>query len=71
MRYCKKCVMPDTIPGIVFDENGVCAACISAEKKKTIDWNMRLQELESLCEKYRGKNGHYYDCIVAVKGPDL
>ena len=27
MRYCKKCTMPDTRPGITFDEQGVCSAC--------------------------------------------
>ena len=27
MKYCTKCTMPDTRPGIVFDENGVCSAC--------------------------------------------
>ena len=29
MKYCVKCVMPSTRPGITFDENGVCAACQS------------------------------------------
>lgn len=24
MRYCKKCTMPDTRPGITFDAEGVC-----------------------------------------------
>ena len=27
MRYCKKCTMPDTRPGITFDAEGVCSAC--------------------------------------------
>ena len=38
MKYCKKCVMPDTRPGLEFDENGVCAACVNFEKQKTVDW---------------------------------
>ena len=25
MRYCKKCTMPDTRPGITFDSEGVCS----------------------------------------------
>ena len=29
--------MPDTRPGIVF-ENGVCLPCINYEKQKTTDW---------------------------------
>ncbi|MDD5530158.1 MAG: N-acetyl sugar amidotransferase [bacterium] len=67
MRYCKKCVMPDTRPGIVFDEEGVCCACRVAEKSKNINWNERMKELEKLCDKYRRKDG-YYDCIVTVSG---
>ena len=67
MRYCKKCVMPDTRPGIYFDEEGVCAACRAAERKKEIDWDKRKQQLGELCDKYRRKD-RYYDCIIAVSG---
>ena len=38
MQYCTKCVMPSTRPGITFDQNGVCSACQSYERRKTIDW---------------------------------
>ena len=69
MRYCKKCTMPDTRPGIVFDENGVCSACNHYEKRKEIDWDARWKELEALCDKYRGCNGPgQYDCAIAVSG---
>lgn len=68
MRYCKKCLMPDTRPGIVFDENGVCAACNNFEKQKYTDWDARLKELEVLCDKYRGCNGKSYDCAIAASG---
>ena len=66
--YCTKCVMPDTRPGITFDENGVCSACSNYEKRKTIDWTKRLEELKNLCDKYRGMNGDGYDCMIAVSG---
>ncbi len=68
MRYCKKCVMPDTRPGLVLDSEGICQACKVAEKKKGIDWDSRYSELQNLCDKFRGKNGNYYDCIVTVSG---
>ncbi len=69
MKYCKKCVMPDTRPGIVFDEEGVCSACRSYEKQKTVDWDARYKELEALCDKYRGMNGpDKFDCAIAVSG---
>lgn len=68
MKYCKKCVMPDTRPGIKFDEKGVCFPCRVAEERKEIIWDKRLEELKELCDRYRGKNGDYYDCIVTVSG---
>ena len=68
MKYCKKCVMPSTRPGITFDENGVCSACQSYERRKNIDWDARYKELEKLCDKYRGMNGNSYDCAIAVSG---
>jgi N-acetyl sugar amidotransferase len=60
--------MPDTRPGIVFNKEGICSACVNYEKKKHIDWNKRWHELETLCDKYRGSNGDYYDCAIAVSG---
>lgn len=68
MRYCKKCVMPDTRPGITFDARGVCSACQSYERRATIDWEKRYRELEEICDKYRGCNGDGYDCAIAVSG---
>ncbi len=68
MKYCTKCVMPSTRPGLTFNEEGVCAACQSYERRKTIDWDARYQELEKLCDKYRGMNGTGYDCAIAVSG---
>ena len=68
MRYCKKCVIPDTRPGIVFDDEGVCFPCRAAEERKKINWDERFEELKELCDKYRGKKGSYYDCIITVSG---
>lgn len=68
MKYCKKCVMPSTRPGIQFNEEGVCSACQSYERRKSIDWEKRYSELEALCNKYRGMNGSSYDCAIAVSG---
>lgn len=68
MRYCKRCVMPDTRPGIVFDDEGVCSACRSYERRKQIDWDYRWKQLEAICDKYRDKGPFGYDCIIAVSG---
>lgn len=68
MKYCKKCVMPDTRPGIYFDGEGICSACRAYEKRKNINWEQRWKEFEALCDKYRGMNGDGYDCAIAVSG---
>lgn len=69
MRYCTKCVMPSTRPGISFNEEGVCSACQSYERRKAINWDLRWKEFQAICDKYRGMNGpDGYDCMVAVSG---
>ncbi len=68
IRYCKKCLYPDTKPGLGFDEKGVCDACRSNKNKETIDWNKRKDELFKLLEKFRNTNGEKYDCIIPVSG---
>ncbi len=67
MKFCKRCAMPDTRPGSVFDEEGVCGACRNYDKRSTIDWKKREEELKKLCDKYRRDDG-YYDCVIPVSG---
>ena len=67
MKYCTKCVMPDTRPGSIFNKDGVCQACVNHEKQKSFDWESRYDELKALCDKYRRNDG-YYDCVIPVSG---
>lgn len=64
---CSRCVMPNTRPGITFNEEGVCSACQSHENRKNVDWDARYQELKTLCDKHRRDDGKW-DCIIAVSG---
>lgn len=68
MKFCTKCIMPDTRPGIRFNQEGVCIACQNSEKKRIINWESRFLELKELCNKYRRKKEEEYDCIIAVSG---
>ena len=81
--FCKKCVISNQRPSsvvefnkdsinkkqtIIMDDKGVCSACNYAEKKnKNIDWEKREQELITLCDKYRSRNGSY-DCVIPGSG---
>ena len=67
MKYCSKCLMPDTRPGIIFKDN-VCTACRNYARQTGTDWVSRKKELKTLCNKYRGCNGDNYDCAIAISG---
>ena len=68
IKYCRRCVMPETKPDLFIDEEGVCNACRSFEQRKLIDWDTRKDELLAILERYRSKDGHNYDCIIPVSG---
>lgn len=67
MKYCKKCVMPTSRPGITLNEDGICGGCLGfKEKKEEIDWTKRTKELDKILDNFRG-NGDY-DCLIPVSG---
>ena len=68
MKYCKKCLYPDTKPQLIFDEKGVCSACTNNEMKDKIDWDRKKEEFHQIIEKYRSKDHKNYDCIIPVSG---
>jgi tRNA(Ile)-lysidine synthase TilS/MesJ len=67
-QVCTRCVLPDTFPGIKFDEAGVCNYCLEAkpgdtdvQKKETY-----RQNFESLIQEHRGKGT--YDVLMCYSG---
>lgn len=67
IKHCKRCLMPNTRPGLIFDKEGICQACRNYEKRKIINWEERKRQLEKICNQYRRNDG-YYDCIIPVSG---
>jgi N-acetyl sugar amidotransferase len=65
IRRCSRCVIPDTRPDTAFVD-GVCSACLTFEKRPTVDWKARREELEALILRHR-KPGRF-DCIVPSSG---
>ena len=66
MKYCSRCVLPETFPGITFDEHGVCNYCLNtpaADDEKKSFYRARLEEL---IDGVRGKGE--YDVILAYSG---
>jgi N-acetyl sugar amidotransferase len=67
VKYCRKCLQPDTRPDIRFNEEGICYACLSEESKKQIDWQEREKELREIAA-WAKANTNTYDCVVGVSG---
>ncbi len=82
VKYCRRCVISNQRPSstpefkntpdrkigtIDFDEEGICAACRTADIKERIDWADRERQLVKLLDQYRSKDGSY-DCIVPGSG---
>ena len=68
MRVCKRCIQPDTRPGIYFDDQGVCGACLWEEKKKEINWKSREKELQDIAKWAKKTTKSNYDCVIGVSG---
>ncbi len=72
MKYCTRCVMPDTKPHIIFDDEGVCNACRAHEKKNAvlggIDWQAREAAFDKLVQEAKAQNAPFYDVLVPVSG---
>jgi hypothetical protein len=63
MQRCTRCILPETFPGIEFDEDGVCNYCRSYQKIQV----KGERELEKELTRYRGK-GEKFDCLVPISG---
>ncbi|RJP78205.1 MAG: N-acetyl sugar amidotransferase [Desulfobacteraceae bacterium] len=68
IRYCTRCVMPETKPDLYIDEQGVCSACRNFERRDEVDWADRKRQLMEILERYRSNDGSNWDCIIPVSG---
>lgn len=68
MRYCKRCLYPDSKPDLQIFSDGICSACHNFDNRAVIDYDQRKRELVAVLEKYRSKDGSNYDCIVPGSG---
>lgn len=72
MKYCARCLYPETKPYISFNDDGVCNACLSHESKQNhlmgINWENRKREFEQLILKAKAKKASFYDVVVPVSG---
>jgi N-acetyl sugar amidotransferase len=67
MRYCTRCVLPDTRPHLVLDAEGVCNACRAHATRPTIDWAARQQAFRGVVARATARR-RGYDCVIPVSG---
>ena len=71
MKRCTRCILPETFPGIKFDENGLCTHCRrpsrASIKENKKEWE---EKFLALIEDYRKRPGagSTYDVIMAYSG---
>jgi hypothetical protein len=67
-RICSKCVLPETFPGIRFNEDGVCNFCLSHKGMEYLQGKKSeySNKFDSLVAKYRGKSA--YDVLMCYSG---
>jgi hypothetical protein len=68
MRICKRCVLPETFPGIRFGDESMCSFCLSDQAQSGLDARAQTirREFERLVQDTRGQDG--YHCVLAYSG---
>ena len=67
IKWCKKCILPNTRPNLIILDNGLCSICSLKEKTK-INWKKRYILLRDFTNKIKKVSKTNYDCIVPVSG---
>jgi N-acetyl sugar amidotransferase len=68
LKYCVRCILPDTRPGIFLDDEGVCSGCRGHDdKERHIDWAARAKAFDAVVAEAKHRSSGY-DCIVPVSG---
>jgi len=68
MKFCSRCVLPETFPGIAFDDSGVCNFCLAfmGEQRHEDQQKQYRIKFEKLIEELKGK--YEYDCLLPYSG---
>lgn len=66
VKYCTRCVLPDSFPGISFNDRGVCNYCVNTPLPDEARKREYTAKFEGLLESSRGKRE--FDVIMAYSG---
>jgi N-acetyl sugar amidotransferase len=71
IRYCVRCVLPNTKPDLFIDDEGVCSACRYYDERAEINWGARFTQLRATASSAKAlakRRGSSYDCLIPVSG---
>lgn len=63
IKRCSKCILPETIPTITFNNQGICNFCLDFKPRKYLGEDLLQEKIAAA----KAKNQRY-DCIVPVSG---
>lgn len=70
LRYCRKCILPNTRPNLTIDQDGICnckAQNFSVDNLKVVDWGDREKQFKKIVDEIKLLN-RQYDCLIPVSG---
>lgn len=71
VRACTRCIYDETVPGITFDENGVCNYC-KAHDQLELEYptgEAGWKKLHELADKIKESGRErQYDCVIGISG---
>jgi len=69
IKWCVKCVLPNTRPNLIIDKDGICNACKFHERKKIkVNWNKQKRKLIKIFNSIKKKSKNNFDCLIPVSG---
>lgn len=68
MKYCRSCLLPDTRPGLIIHEDGICSACRQHGQRPEVDWALRESQFRQVVASAKEKAVGGYDCLIPVSG---
>lgn len=69
-QHCIRCGLPDNVPGIDFDDAGVCSTCHSFDRVAPVagSWFRTPDDLSAKLEEVRSRATGDYDCLHLLSG---
>ena len=64
MKYCTRCLQPNTRPNTKFNENGLCPACNYVEHAKGINWKERVLILKDIFQNISRDEEIKHHCLI-------